>query len=876
MALPRARRSAVLGAASALALAVALASACADLPQVQPGVCGNRVVEPKSGEECDTFDTSDGFKCSAGDVKLGGCRIECKDDRSCRAGAACGADGICRRPSGAFDFDAKATVRVSGVVRHVKVGDFDGDHRADVLGETLTDLRVHFFDGRATPSRTVQLQGSGAVAIGSITTSDALSSIVIGSNDTLAVWRGQVDRSLATVLYPTLPLPTTGDLRLFVGDGLSQKAGLAYLGDELFVMQGNASATAVFPGKQEAAAPVTLLTIPRPITDVLTPSIARLQNFPQCDSMVWGLPGGPQVYVYSLCITDSFWAQNLSPRVVLATKALDASSRIVTGRVNADLLADLVIQTPSSVEVAYATGDGSFDANPFVGANGNGLTAPMPLYAPKKDVNTNALPKVLAVGDIDGDNRGDVVDTAGIWLSSLPGYGYTATLSSAFLTDLNGDKKNDVIATTPLGTLFLFGTSSKFLNAAFYALDAVPDRMTVADLDGDIVPDVLVSTRAGKSTDGLYVQWGRAAQFPEAPAFVGTLPPVATMASGRLAPFLLTSNNQAVLTSTAMAPMLVQSEKGPLQAPLLVGDASRVLTSPFLLSKQVANGSIVLGEIVSLALGHFDGTGHLGMAALAFDIGASGLEGAHLWSVPSHDDAELDSSAVVRTEAELPIARVRDDQMGRLWQEPLQAAIDLDRDGTDELVTLAPPDLLPALPVPKTGRAFLSRFGAKGFETTSLDVGAAGSVFATARGWAVHAFDLDGDGWDDLALMSLDADRQPHMRVWINDGSGTIDVAKLVDVALPALGAVEIATDFTAVRVDPQSNRRAIVLLTSQRLILSRWADAASFAQPTTLGPAQTGGHSIAAGDVDGDGVEDLVVADAQGLVVYFGVEATP
>lgn len=855
-----------------VAVAIVVGSACAELPQVASGTCGNRVVE--KGEECDWFGR-DGFDCRRADPSAGGCRLECKADGTCPTGYGCGTDMICRRPSGAFDYDPKGAVRISGFVRRARLGDFDGDKRADVVGETLTDLRVHYFDGKSAPARSVVLQGSGPTAVGNLT-SDALSSVAVGSNNTLSVWRGQSDRTLATVLYPTLPLPTSGDLRMLVADGLSPKAGLTYLGDELFFALGSASSTAFFPARQDPANPVQLFDVPRPLGEIVGPAIARFQNFPQCDGFAYGLHKSSTVYVYGICATDSLWAQKANPRPIAASDTLDAAtSRIVAGRVNSDAIADLLIQHASGVDVAYGVGDGTFDSSPFVFSNGNGLTSKYLKYAPQ-----NRAPRILAVGDLDGDGQGDVVDTAGIWLTSLGAYGYSTVITMASVLDVNGDKKNDVVATTGLGTLFLFGTGSKFLNPAFYALDAVPDKMTVADLDGDQLPDILVATRTDAATAALWVQWSQTAQFPQAPVFVGTLPTVVSMASGRLAPYLLAASGNTALWSTAMAPMIVRRARdGALQAPLLVGDSSRVLTSPFLLSKQTSSGTTGFGEIASLVVGHFDDSGHEGFAALAFDLGATSLEAPRLWVVPSQGDAELDPASVLRTEAELPVARVQNDTTLRLWQEPLMAAVDLDRDGVDELLTLAPPDLLPALPLAKTGKLFVSTMTPKGFDTTSLEVGAAGASFLTNRGWGLRTVDVDGDGHRDVLVMYMDAERHPQLRVMLNDGSSTLDTSRLIEVPMPALGASELAIDFATVRTDGATGRRSIALLTSQRLWIIPWAQGqSSFAPPVQQGSSSTsnGGRSIAAGDVDGDGVEDLVVADAQGIAVYFGKELAP
>ena len=70
--------------------------ACTDLPQLERGSCGNRIVEPELGEFCDG---SDGCGQPDGDY---GCQWHC-DEQSCPAGYSCGSDNVCRQPTHSFD-----------------------------------------------------------------------------------------------------------------------------------------------------------------------------------------------------------------------------------------------------------------------------------------------------------------------------------------------------------------------------------------------------------------------------------------------------------------------------------------------------------------------------------------------------------------------------------------------------------------------------------------------------------------------------------------------------------------------------------------------------------------------------------------------------
>ena len=89
------RYSIAIACCSLLSLA---AAGCADLEPMVAGECGNGVVEPERGEECDSF--------PEGTCRPPGAEHECRLDCSettCPDGYGCGLDGLCRKPSGKFE-----------------------------------------------------------------------------------------------------------------------------------------------------------------------------------------------------------------------------------------------------------------------------------------------------------------------------------------------------------------------------------------------------------------------------------------------------------------------------------------------------------------------------------------------------------------------------------------------------------------------------------------------------------------------------------------------------------------------------------------------------------------------------------------------------
>lgn len=111
-------------------IAIAIASGCVGDVAIGRGVCGNWVLEP--GEDCDR---PDGV-CTAD------CRIHCNpvaparcfgafDGACCPEGFACGVDQACHAPGGAL---ATAPISVPVDLTAFRVSDLDGDHIGDVLG----------------------------------------------------------------------------------------------------------------------------------------------------------------------------------------------------------------------------------------------------------------------------------------------------------------------------------------------------------------------------------------------------------------------------------------------------------------------------------------------------------------------------------------------------------------------------------------------------------------------------------------------------------------------------------------------------------------------------------------------------------------------
>ena len=104
--------------AAALVAAVLLAS-CTDLGDVDRDQCGNGVVEPAAGEDCDGS-----VGCGAPGTEPA-CRVLCVPEAAstCPGNAACGIDGACHAPGGSFALSAG----VAWTAPHLLIADTSGD-----------------------------------------------------------------------------------------------------------------------------------------------------------------------------------------------------------------------------------------------------------------------------------------------------------------------------------------------------------------------------------------------------------------------------------------------------------------------------------------------------------------------------------------------------------------------------------------------------------------------------------------------------------------------------------------------------------------------------------------------------------------------------
>jgi hypothetical protein len=888
-----------------LALAVLMLD-CATLRSIPEGACGNGVVD--ADEDCDSFPEA----CGRPDDGARSCRLTCDRTKagSCPVGWGCGIEGVCRQATGRFDVAGAPTS--AGVVT-LLAGDFDGDGRADLFGggprNGNSKPRVHFFDSNGTAAAPVSLQFPMSAPVVRDFDGDGRDDLAYAFNadnrfGAVGLLAGTADRAFSPVLFPTYDRPATA-LR-FVTVPFDPAAGFFTpntQGALITIERGSAgtffrsiSGTNItsiveleqpssFGPEQVVGLPVigrifapTSMTPPSACGDVVFAyndgNVGHLAILSPCAVLGSGSEGLPR------------WHNRPPKDVVLPAK--------VTG---STLVADI---DGGYAEVFITTEAGSF----FASSDGMTLGA----FKPLTDESGAHVPTPLAVVDIEGDDKLDVVLPTGLYITGTPGVppepdagadaamlGGTNAVRPATgrwadvrVGNFNGDSLADLVAVSPEALeIEFFANAGSSLFTRFSVPSNKPVRaITTGDFDGDRIQDIafLASARAlgDEEVAGeteLLIAYGKASGGPEAARVVGRFKEargIATVhqvirAVDEIVVFEATPAKGALPSSAltyvfssgdrqAIAPLVFRDELATTHAnanQLRLWLAASLVAAPLVTPGAVDLMSIAFGITVRTSArkdGAYDRpfpTGAWFAGARPAGGGLDSLKELFRFdpkSVRALDDGRFDSEGVIET---LIVAAAAD--------------VDSPPDGVSEIVTLTRGQ--------KVGTSDLLIV-----RKPDLEAG------KPPKQIPLSDFAVTG-GDDELALVDVDADERPDavvitrgknrekLRVYLNDDNGGFVTTPIV-LDLPKSSsdsARDVPVAFARIITGATENGKPLAelaVVTTRRLVLAK-VNATKTAFETRditdrLGLLQPDGvSSIAAGDFDGDGVQDLAIADS-------------
>ncbi len=505
--------------------------ACAELPELVPGTCGNGALDP--GEDCDTVVDSRlgrSLSCGAPSGLPSDCRYLCgRLDEECPESWACGADGICRYPSGVYGAPRASLISRAS---QAALGDANGDGRADLILRRAGTVSV--FSGRPDGSFSPQSVWTTASHRGDFAVAnvdrDGRSDLVVpvasrnfedAARLGLQSLRGAPGGrffsdvfACTTVTYPEdgavffLPLRSEADTG---GQKLVQVR-------ESPSLSGDSSELSIFFREEacqtEEATQAQDGTGLRLAGSLTPPSLGEFARFeaPNGSLGMLALPLEDSVQV--ITTTTSCGRLDPSPCVLslapLAKVSLPTELSGVGGTwlddLNADGLPDLVVVVrPRALAVALGIEGGGFEPSARIDARFDALGAIPEARGVPRECATRR-PPILVARDLNGDNRADFVTPSGVFVSTASGALEATVLRTrgdawqeAVVGDFNRDGFLDIVASLallerscrPADSLDVLTGDGRggFSLARIEGLTA-PSMLRAGDLDGDRIDDL--------------------------------------------------------------------------------------------------------------------------------------------------------------------------------------------------------------------------------------------------------------------------------------------------------------------------------------------------------------------------------------------------
>lgn len=843
-----------------LAIGLVLLAACTSLPALEPGTCGNGIVEPELGEDCDRDDPT---QCGAPDTE-GACRRLCATADDCPADAVCGLSGTCAVPSGEFAFRQELPWTTATLL----VGDVDGDGAPDLVGvnDVAVDLRRGDGTGAfaaASLRPTLPLRGSPVFTdvtgdgIDDLTLSVGLGANVVTSGASGAFGPtlqpsapvGAISAPLATAALPaSIGGFPAGVIAIAARLPQGPDCPLAIGCDVLLVGDG-ANQVRALPARLERLAGPRL-----PWTEVARVGGARrfMLAVAYADDL---LMAGNQSQLALYPVTVDETTTSLGAPVAVAVPGFLITARF--GDFNGDGDVDLL-----TAHRATALGPARFG---FAAGDGQGGFAPV-LDLAIETSDPAGAPVPLAWFDFNEDGALELVAATGVWrlqCGVVPGTcvaqrlgAPTAPWADAAAADVDGDGRLDLIGQRQSGATvdLLLGTGflGVWNDAAFDAAAQV-QALRVGDLDGNGLPDLALITASGADGSELSVAFGQLLAAPTAPVAMGSvgevtaIEPIAFPAPSRL---------------DLVEDLLIGGDReGTLSLSVVFGSPTRRMLAPFLPSTPPTDNAALTGPIYQF-------TELEALAGLETN-GQPGSELAAIASVWGIRDRTTPEDRQVTERLRLELRRYSADASGELSEAVVgEVPVGLEEVDftTSRWVTVPAAGAAPArvIAAERRGRIFgLPISGCPG----ACAPGAIEVLFvapADLRAVDLRVVDLDGEGALDVVALHI-PERGTSVggtaRIW-RGGTG---VAEVIDFAP---GVRPIAVD--GLRTQRGGRAQLVFAVAAAEggggLLISTPGADGRYEAPSLLvldareASVAGAGTGVVARDVNRDGLDDLVV----------------
>lgn len=836
---------------------------CATLDAVPEGVCGNAVVDP--GEDCDLSASAPAHCAAPG--KVGACHFDCRSASgdqgelsTCPAGYGCGVDdGVCRAPSGAF------RVAYDGPpinAAKVTLGDLDGDGRLDVIAKgnpgfgQAVKTALYYFDESAGAPEVVDIPQPIASPIAAEVVSLGEGrppvELVFGAVGVAALV-GNAGRKLVPLAFPSL----------------SQRSNERFVVAHADPTRMGAGATLSRPYYLRALSPDGSLGLSMEADGANGAPLGLAEKDPGKVLIVNGAPKRPAKLLgasKSICGDAAFAAGSDAVVMPLCQEVFDSAKpgialpgsaprrfatpdgSLITGMVSANFelggSASILVSTSTGLYVAGA-------GEQFVALPGtSSITSSQAILAAFDDGASRyaAFSQVIVAfrGKLPDGGVGLQTELLNLKTSEVP-------WTRAVAVDFNGDGRTDIVASSEgQADISVFLNDGSTLNPSVLSTGGPVGKLEAGDFDGDAVGDLAFTRPALGGGEEIVIAYGQRSGA-SVQVSAGIPPPGASTAFSQV---VNVGSDHASGIGDGIDDLALLAWNGSrTTVTSVIGSGNRLPSTPIVVvgsSRRDDQQQATLKQ--ALAVGTLPvrtRDGKVDIVALGLTSGDAVTE--RLSTSVNRIALDLDSLIAGTARDVFPLPR--DIDANRLEF----VAIDLDGQGDETAIVVAgrvggAPGAAFALPKDLKG--------ATGNQTPLFEFGADVGLVA---GGDLLATDFDGDGKNDLLLEVLVGEER---RVLVSYGDG----AKL---GAPTPVPDNVGDSFVGIaRVGVVPSQKDVVTCSKKRGVVRftgtgrdrRVEPIAGFANDACEGVT-----GLAGGDVNGDGIDDLVLIRNGSVVVYLG-----